>query len=217
MVIGILFLTEEIMSLTVTEALQRRAATNFFNPEKTLSAVQIKELVRLATLAPTAFNLQNWHFIAVQSPEAKQKLYGAAYNQQKIIDASVTFIICGELESHTRFDRVVTVLKDKGGLSEENAEVWKSKVVATHENNPTMQHNEAFRSASLAAMALMLAAEEQGLVSGPMSGFVPELVSSAFNLTANQIPVMLVAVGYAAEGNFPQSPRLDVDEVLTVV
>lgn len=205
------------MRLTVTEALQRRAATNFFDPDKTLSAEQIQELVRLATLAPTAFNLQNWHFVAVQSPEAKQKLHAAAYHQQKVLDAPVTFIICGELESHTQFDRVLEVLKDKAGLSEDNAAVWKSKVEASHENNPTLQHNEAFRSASLAAMALMLAAEEQGLVSGPMSGFVPELVTQAFDLAPHQIPVMLVAVGYPAEGNFPQNPRLDVGEVLTVV
>ena len=29
----------------------------------------IQELVRLATLAPTAFNLQNWRFIAVRTPD----------------------------------------------------------------------------------------------------------------------------------------------------
>lgn len=205
------------MSLSVTQALESRSATNFFDTNKDISSEQIEELVRLATLAPTAFNLQNWSFVAVKSDEAKQKLHSAAYNQQKILDAPVTFIICGELEAHTRFDRVVKVLVDKGGVSEENAEIWKSKVVATHENNPQVQINEAFRSASLAGMALMLAAQEQGFVTGPMSGFIPEAVSQAFDLTANQVPVMLISVGYPAEGNYPQSARLDVKEVLNVV
>lgn len=205
------------MSLTVTQALESRAATNFFDPTQDITPEQIKELVRLATLAPTAFNLQNWSFVAVKSAEAKQKLHAAAYNQQKILDAPVTFIICGELEAHTQFDRVVKVLVEQGGVSEENAAIWKSKVVASHENNPQGQINEAFRSASLAGMALMLAAQEQGFVTGPMSGFVPEAVSAAFDLNANQIPVMLVSVGYPAEGNYPQSARLDVAEVLSVV
>lgn len=205
------------MSLSVTQALESRSATNFFDITKDISLEQIQELVRLATLAPTAFNLQNWSFVAVKSAEAKQKLHSAAYNQQKILDAPVTFIICGELEAHTRFNRVVKVLVDKGGVSEENAEIWKSKVVATHENNPQIQINEAFRSASLAGMALMLAAQEQGFVTGPMSGFIPEAVSQAFDLTANQVPVMLISVGYPAEGNYPQSARLDVKEVLSVV
>lgn len=205
------------MSLSVTKALESRSATNFFDSTKTVSVEQIEELVRLATLAPTAFNLQNWHFVAVQSPDAKQKLHAAAYNQQKIIDAPVTFIICGELEAQTRFDRVVKVLTEKGGVSEENAQIWKSKVVATHENNPDLQLREAFRSASLGAMALMLAAQEKGLVTGPMSGFIPEEVSKAFDLPESQVPVILVSVGYPAEGNYPQAARLDVKEVLSIV
>ena len=203
--------------MSVKNALEQRAAINFFDSSKELTAEQINELVRLATLAPTAFNLQNWHFIAVQSEEAKRKLHAAAYHQQKILDASVTFIVCGETKSHEKFDRVVKVLVERGGISEENAAVWKGKVVNLHEGNEVIQKNEAFRSASLAAMALMLAAEEQGLVTGPMSGFDPAAVSAAFDLDENQIPVMLVAVGYAAEGNYPQNQRLDVEQVLTLV
>src|SRR5690606_20960892 len=109
--------------------------------------------------------------VAVKSDSAKQKLHAAAYGQQKVLDAAVTFIVCGELESHQKFDRVVKTLIEQGGVSEADAAVWKSKVVATHENNAEVQRAEAFRSASLAAMALMLAAEEQGLATGPMSGF----------------------------------------------
>lgn len=204
------------MTLSVKNALEQRAAINFFDASKKLSVEQIKELTRLATLAPTAFNLQNWHFIAVSSDEAKAKLHAAAFNQQKVLDAAVTFIVCGELESHKNFDRVVKVLTERGGISAEVAETWKGRVVDLHEGNEPIQQAEAFRSASLAAMALMLAAEEQGLVSGPMSGFVPEAVSAAFDLPENVLPIMLVAVGYAAEGNFPQNVRLDVDEVLTI-
>lgn len=203
--------------LSVKKALEKRAAINLFDASKQLTTEQINELVRLATLAPTAFNLQNWHFIAVQSEEAKRKLYAAAYQQQKVLDASVTFIVCGETKSHEKFDRVVEVLVERGGISAEDAAVWKGKVVGFHEGNDDLQRDEAFRSASLASMALMLAAEAQGLVSGPMSGFDPAAVSVAFDLDETQIPVMLVAVGYAAEGNYPQNQRLDVDKVLTIV
>ena len=84
----------------------------------------------------------------------------------------------------------------------------------SHEGNPTLQRDEAFRSASLAAMALMLAAQDQGLVTGPMSGFDPAAVSSAFGLAADELPVMLVTVGYPASGNWRQKPRKPVSEVL---
>src|SRR5690606_41398718 len=52
-------------------------------------------LVRLATRAPTAYNLQNWRFIAVRTAEAKTRLRALAWNQPKVEDAAVTFIICG--------------------------------------------------------------------------------------------------------------------------
>lgn len=204
------------MTMSVKQALEQRTAINFFDASKALTDDQITELVRLATLAPTAFNLQNWHFVAVKSESAKQKLHAAAYGQQKVLDAAMTFIVCGELESHQKFDRVVKTLIEQGGVSEADAAVWKAKVIATHENNAEVQRAEAFRSASLAAMALMLAAEEQGLATGPMSGFDPAAVSAAFDLPATRIPVMLVAVGYAAEGNYPQKPRLAVTEVLDI-
>lgn len=205
------------MTLSVQKALEARSATNFFDASKTITDEQINELVRLATLAPTAFNLQNWYFVAVKSDSAKQKLLSAAYGQKKVVDASVTFIVCGEIESHKNFDRVAKILVERGGVSEADAEVWKGKVNAVHENNPSIQKAEAFRSASLGSMALMLAAEELGFASGPMSGFDPAAVSAAFDLPETRIPVMLIAVGYEAEGNYAQQPRLDVSEVLDIV
>lgn len=205
------------MGLSVKKALQQRTATNFFDASKKLDDEQIKDIVKLSTLAPTAFNLQNWHFVAVKSAGAKQRLYESAFKQQKILDAAVTFIICGEMEPHKKFDRVAKVLVERGGVTETVAATWHEKVISALENNTVAQHAEAFRSASLAAMALMLAAEEKGLATGPMSGFDPVAVRATFDLPECRIPVMLVSVGYAAEGNAPQNARLDIKDVLEIL
>jgi nitroreductase len=85
------------------------------------------------------------------------------------------------------------------------------------DNNPERQRDEAIRSASMGAMTLMLAAQGMGLVSGPMIGFDPAGVAKEFNLTTDDVPAMLVAVGYSAPGNWPQKPRLPVKEVLSIV
>jgi hypothetical protein len=42
-------------------------------------------------------------------------------------------------------------------------------------------------------------------------------VAKEFNLSADDIPAMLVAVGYSAPGNWSQKPRLPVKEVLSIV
>jgi nitroreductase len=97
------------------------------------------------------------------------------------------------------------------------ADAWVKMAHDGHEGNPVRQRDEAVRSASMGAMTLMLAAEGMGLVSGPMIGFDPAGVAKEFNLSANDIPAMIIAVGYSAHGNWPQKPRLPVKDILTIV
>jgi nitroreductase len=205
------------MTNTVKETIEQRISANMFDPSKSLTTAQIEELIRLATCAPTAFNFQNWRFIAVQSKEAKERLKAVAYGQQKIVDAAVTFIVCGKLEAHKGLAHALKPSIASGLLEQSMADAWVHMAHDGHENNPIRQRDEAIRSASMGAMTLMLAAQGMGLVSGPMIGFDPAGVSKEFQLTANDIPAMLVAVGIAAPGNWPQKPRLPVREVLTIV
>jgi len=205
------------MTMTIQHAIEQRISANMFDPTQTLTAAQIEELVGLATRAPTAFNFQNWRFIAVQSIAAKERLKAVAYGQQKIVDASVTFIVCGKLEAHKGLANALKPSVASGLLEQSMADAWVKMGYDGHEGNPVRQRDEALRSASMGAMTLMLAAQGMGLVSGPMIGFDPVGVAKEFNLSDKEIPAMLVAVGYAAPGNWPQKPRLPVKDVLTIV
>lgn len=60
----------------------------------------LKEIVNLAALAPSAFNLQPWRIVAATTPEGKAKLHEAAFKQPKIVDAPVTLIIIGDREGY---------------------------------------------------------------------------------------------------------------------
>jgi len=205
------------MTMTIQHAIEQRISANMFDPTRNLTTAQIEDLVALATRAPTAFNFQNWRFIAVQSIPAKERLKAVAYGQQKIVDASVTFIVCGKLEAHKGLAHALKPSVASGLLEQSMADAWVQMAHDGHEGNPTRQRDEAIRSASMGAMTLMLAAQGMGLVSGPMIGFDPAGVAREFNLSAQEIPAMLVAVGFAAAGNWPQKPRLPVNEVLTIV
>lgn len=83
--------------------------------------------------------------------------------------------------------------------------------------NTQLQRDEAIRSCALAAMTLMLAAQGRGLASCPMIGFNQAGVAEAFGLEANDVPVMLVTVGYPGQANWPKKPRKQVGEVLNFV
>ena len=196
------------------ETIKHRISANNFDPSKTLAEAEIRELISYAIEAPSSFNIQHWRFIAVTKPEEKARLKALAYNQPKVADAAVTFIVLGDLQAHERLPEIYAPLVVSGAMKQEAVDRIIGMANGFYSNNPQSARDEAVRGASLGAMTLMLAAEAKGLVSGPMIGFDPEGVKQAFNISDRYVPVMLLAVGYPAPGNHPRKPRLSVDEVL---
>jgi putative NAD(P)H nitroreductase len=201
----------------IQEIIESRSSISFFDPSRELSDDTINALVEQATRAPSAFNFQNWRFIVVRSPEAKARLKEVAYGQQQVVDASVTFIICGTLAAHEQLRRRLEPMVASGAMSKEMAENWVSQATLDHENNSQLQRDEAIRSASLAGMTLMLAASGMGLANGSMIGFDMAALSREFGLTSNDVPAIVVTVGYSRPGNWSQKPRRPIHELIEVV
>ena len=194
--------------------LEHRATTGRFDPTFTLDRATIAELVRLATLAPSAFHLQNWNFHSVHSPEAKEVLTQLAYGQRQVRDAAVTYIVVGELNAHTTLHERLQPSVDAGILDAALQDQWVGMATDAHQDNPRMQRDEAIRSASLAAMSLLIAAREMDLDCGVLGGFDAAGVHAAFEFSPDEIPVMLVTVGRAAPGNWPQKVRRPLEDVI---
>ena len=77
------------MSNPIKDLIEARVSANYFDPAAPVSDEQVAELARLATLAPSAYNVQNWQFVAVRSQEAREKLRELSFGQQK--DSSRSF------------------------------------------------------------------------------------------------------------------------------
>lgn len=180
------------MRNAVKSVIESRISHNHFQAGREIPEASIEELVALATMAPSAFNCQNWRFLAVNSNSSKAELQSLSYGQTKIGEAAMVFIVIGELAVTSRLASTLNASVTAGAMPSEIA----------------------VRSASLAAMTLMLAAEGMGLVSCPMSGFDAAGVARTFSLDASEIPVLLVAVGYPASITEIRKPRRQVAEVL---
>lgn len=202
------------MNRSIQAVIEARVSANHFDPAAPISDAQVAELVRLATLAPSAFNVQNWQFVAVRSQEAREKLRELSFGQQKVVDAPVTFIISGTLRAHDQVAASLQPAVAQGILLQPVVDSWARMAQDAMAGDERAQRDEALRSASLAAMTLILAAEGMGLSSCAMTGFDAPAVHAAFGLHAAEVPVMLVAVGYAAQGNWPQKPRRPLGDVL---
>ena len=203
------------MQNPIREMIEQRTSVGKYEENIEIDDSIIKEIVRLASLSPSAYNLQNWRFIAVKSQQSKLKLQEAAYGQPQIAQASVTFIVCGQLNAHKVLASTLQLSVDRNIMPSAIAESWVKAATESHDGNSGHQRDEAIRSASLAAMTLMFAAQSLGFDSGAMGGFDSQKVSEIFSLSEDDMPVMLITVGQGIKQNWPQKTRKPISDILS--
>jgi len=201
----------------IIESIVSRSTTKHYDPAITLSDDQIRELVRIGTTAPTSFHLRNWGFIAVRTPEAKARLSPIAWNQPAITEAAVTFIVCGQLADSNVIPERLAPVVEAGIMPAAMVPNWEYPARGLYFEHPERQRDEAVRTGTFGASAMIYAARSLGLGSTPMIGFDAEAVHREFGLAEDEVPVMLLSVGAAGPGNWPQKPRRPVGDVLDLV
>lgn len=202
------------MSYSPSHATDLRRTTNLFDPAHRLDDEQIEAYVRQATMAATSFNLQNWRFIAVRSADAKARLRKVAWDQAKITEAAVTFIVVGQLADHRVLAERLRPAVEAGIMPASMVPGWEGAARNLYFEQPQRQRDEAVRSAAFGASSLIHLAQADGFGTAPMIGFEPEGVAREFGLAPDEIPALLLAVGRAAPGNWPRKPRRPLSEVL---
>ena len=205
------------MTNAIIESIVSRSTTKYYDPAVTLSDDQIRELVQIATTAPTSFHLQNWRFIAVRTPEAKARLRPIAWDQPATTDAAVTFIICGQLADSSVIPERLAPVVEAGIMPANLVPDWENPARGLYFEYPQRQRDEAVRTATFGAAAMIYAARALGLGSTPMIGFDAEAVHREFGLAEDEVPVMLLSVGAERPGNWPQKPRRPMADVLDLV
>ena len=205
------------MTNAVVESIVSRRTTKYYDPTASLSDDQIRELVRIGTTAPTSFHLQNWRFIAVRTREAKARLSPIAWNQPAITDAAVTFIVCGQLVDTSVIPERLAPLVEAGVMPAAMVPEWENPARDLYMAYPQRRRDEAVRTATFGASAMIYAARSLGLGSTPMIGFDAEAVHREFGLAGDEVPVLLLSVGAERPGNWPQKPRRPLTDVLDLV
>ena len=191
-----------------SEVIQQRQSIKSYQPDKEISDAELKELIQEVVLSPSSFNLQHWTFVAVKDTGIKEKIQQAAWNQEQVGTCSVLLVICGKLNAHQDASEIYK------NVPEEIREKVLPLINDFYDGKDQIQRDEAIRSASLAAMTLMLAAHNRGWGTVPMIGFDPEAVSKLVNLKPNYIPVMMMALGYKQGDPKPRAYRRPIEEVV---
>lgn len=195
--------------MNVTQAIIERRSVKAFNPHHRMSEQEINQLMSLAMLSPTAFNIQNWRFVLVTDPVLRQQIRAASWNQAQVEEASLLIVLTADLNAWAKQPERYWKNAPKAA-----SDVLVPMIGQYYQNNDQVQRDEAMRSCGMAATTLMLAAKEMGYDTCPMDGFDFAAVSNLLNLPADHIPTMFVVVGKAIKAAAPRGGQLAMDEVV---
>ena len=195
--------------MNTIDAIHARRSVKHYDANHQFTDTEINELLSLAVLAPTAFNIQNWRFVVVKNQELRSKIRAAAWDQAQVTDASLFIVLCADLKSWEKQPS-----RYWANAAKEVQDFILPAIDGYYRNKEQVQRDEAMRSCGIAAQTLMLAAKAMGYDSCPMDGFDFEQVAKLIQLPDDHVIAMFVAIGIATQAAQPRAGQLSLDEVV---
>jgi len=195
--------------METVDAIRSRRSVKHYDANHNMSAEEIDELLSLAILSPTAFNIQNWRFVTVADPELRKQIREVAWDQSQVTDTSLFIILCADLKSWEKQPERYWV-----NAPQEVQDFMLPAINDYYRGKDQVQRDEAMRSCGIAAQTLILAAKSLGYDSCPMDGFDYEKVGELINLPDDHVIAMFVAIGKGTKEPWPRPGQLSLDEVV---
>jgi nitroreductase len=197
--------------LSVREAAEQRRSIRAYEPVP-IPPEDMEEVLDVARRAPSAFNVQPWRFVVVETPELKERLAAAAFKQRQVHSAPAVIVLYTDMkDALENLDATV-----HPGMSPEQQE-GALRTVRNYFAKQSEDERETWGQGQgyIALGYLLLAAEARGYKTSPMAGFDPAAVKALLDLPENARIPALVAIGRGAEEGFPQH-RLPLESILRV-
>jgi 3-hydroxypropanoate dehydrogenase len=164
----------------------------------------LREVYDTARWGATAANGNPGRFLFLTSPEAKARLspYMSSSNRPKTLAAPVNVIMAYDVAFADNLPRLFP--------NSPTAKDWYA--------DPAVAQENAFRSGTLQAAYLMLAARALGLDCGPMGGFDAAGVNAEFFDGTTWRVNFICNLGYGTtEKLYPRNPRLAFEEACEIL
>ena len=195
--------------MKTVDAIRSRRSVKPFAEKHSMSEEKANELLSLAVLSPTAFNIQNWRFVVVTDRELRKQIREVAWDQAQVTDTSLFIVLCADLKAWEKQPGRYWV-----NASKELQEFMLPAIDDYYRGKDQVQRDEAMRSCGIVAQTLMLAAKSMGYDSCPMDGFDFEKVAELIHLPDDHVIAMFVAIGKGTKEALPRAGQLDLDEVI---
>ncbi|MDX2505095.1 MAG: nitroreductase family protein [Gammaproteobacteria bacterium] len=191
------------------EAIRTRRSVKHYDADHRMSEEEVNELLSLASLSPTAFNIQNWRFVTVTDPELRKQIREVAWDQSQVTATSLFIVMCADLKSWEKQPERYWV-----NAPQEVQDFMVPAIDDYYRGKDQVQRDEAMRSCGIAAQTLILAAKSLGYDSCPMDGFDFDKVGELINLPEDHVITMFVAIGKGTKEPWPRPGQLSLDEIV---
>jgi nitroreductase len=195
--------------MKTVDAIRSRRAVKHYDANHDMTEEEVNELLSLAILSPTAFNIQNWRFVVVTDPALRKQIREVAWDQVQVTDTSLFIVLCADLKSWEKQPDRYWV-----NAPQEVQEFMLPAIDDYYRGKDQVQRDEAMRSCGIVAQTLMLAAKSMGYDSCPMDGFDFDKVADLVKLPEDHVIAMFVAIGKGTKEAWPRPGQLDLDEVV---
>jgi nitroreductase len=152
--------------MDVISAIEKRRSTRDFS-EKNIDDSLIEKLLHIATLAPSAGNLQSWFFVVIRKNSIKEALVEATNGQEYITSAPVIITGCADVN------------KSASKYGERGKQLY------------------AIQDTTLAMYNLWLAAIDNGLSCAWLGALDEQKTRVILDLPSNLRPIILLSIGYS--------------------
>lgn len=194
--------------MDVLEAIRTRRSARRFDPDHEMTADEVRTLMDHVLLSPTAFNIQNWRFVAVRDPELRAEIRKAAWGQKQVTESSLLLVFCMDLKSWAKQPERYWV-----NAPAQVSESMVREIRHFYRDDEQLQRDEGMRSCGMAAQSAMLAAKAMGYDSCPMDGFDFKRVGHLINLPPDHRICMMLCIGKSLSGAHPRSGQLPLEDV----
>ncbi|ADY27079.1 NADH dehydrogenase [Deinococcus proteolyticus MRP] len=194
--------------LSVKDAIETRRSIRRFVQEP-MNQDDLREILRLASLAPTANNVQPTRFVVIQNKELQEKLQAVSYNQSQVTSAPAVIVVYADMED------VLSNVEETlpASMDEEQIKMRADRLRGQFQDQDVAQRGQwALSQANIAFGFLMLAARGMGYDTVPMLGFDPSEVKKLLNLPDHVEFAGILPIGKRDEEGFPHH-RHSVDRI----
>ena len=182
------------------QLMHERKSVRKYKQGVTIPQEVLMQLLQDATSAPSSSNTQSWRFLVIQDQEMKKALRPIANNQEQIETSSAVIAVLADIEMYKRAEEIYNASFEQGFMPRDIADMMIENTVKLYSGLPqeTLKSIVHF-DAGLISMQIMLLAKELGYDTVTMGGFNKAQFAEKFELPQNEIPVVLIAIGEAAE------------------